>query len=68
MQFYPCCSCFQLSKKKWKDKTFAAPVNREEIEHGATALGVDLDMHIQTVLDAMKAEAQTLGLVGVASS
>jgi putative nucleotidyltransferase with HDIG domain len=55
-------------KKKWKDKTFAAPVNREEIEHGAAALGVDLDSHIQTVLDAMKAEAATLGLVGVASS
>jgi putative nucleotidyltransferase with HDIG domain len=52
-------------KKKWKDKLFAAPVNREEIEHGATALGVDLDTHIQTVLDAMKASADTLGLRGV---
>ena len=54
-------------KKKWKDKTFAAPVNREEIEHGAAGLGVDLDSHIQMVLDAMKAEAESLGLVGVAS-
>jgi putative nucleotidyltransferase with HDIG domain len=54
-------------RKKWKDKTFAAPVNREEIEHGAAGLGVDLDTHIQTVLDAMKTEAQTLGLVGVAT-
>jgi putative nucleotidyltransferase with HDIG domain len=52
-------------KKKWKDKLFAAPVNREEIEHGATALGIDLDTHIQTVLDAMKASADTLGLRGV---
>ena len=54
-------------KKKWKDKTFAAPVNREEIEHGAAGLGVELDTHIQIVLDAMKAEAQALGLVGVAT-
>ncbi len=26
-------------KKKWKDKAFAAPVNREEIEHAATPPG-----------------------------
>jgi len=51
-------------RKKWKDKLFAAPVNREEIEHAAAALGVDLDTHIQIVLDAMKADAQTLGLQG----
>lgn len=52
-------------KKKWKDKTFAAPVHREEIEHAASALGVPLDEHIQIVLDAMKANAEQLGLVGV---
>lgn len=51
-------------KKKWKDKLFAAPVNRQEIEHAAAALGVELDAHIQVVLDAMKASAETLGLVG----
>ena len=49
-------------KKKWKDKTFAAPVNRQEIEHGATELGVDLDTHIQIVLDALQANADALGL------
>jgi putative nucleotidyltransferase with HDIG domain len=49
-------------KKKWKDKAFAAPVNREEIEHGATGLGVTLDQHIQIVLDAMKGCADQLGL------
>jgi putative nucleotidyltransferase with HDIG domain len=54
-------------KKKWKDKTFAAPVNRQEIEHAADALGVSLDDHIQTVLDAMKGQAEVLGLVGQAS-
>lgn len=49
-------------KKKWKDKLFAAPVDRQEIEHAAEALGVPLDEHIQIVLDAMKAHAQSLGL------
>ncbi|MFN8529852.1 MAG: HDIG domain-containing protein [Anaerolineae bacterium] len=51
-------------RKKWKDKLFAAPVNREEIEHWATALGVPLDEHIQIVLDALKGSAEPLGLVG----
>lgn len=51
-------------RKKWKDKLFAAPVNREEIEHAAASLGVDLDTHIQTVLNAMKASADALGLRG----
>lgn len=49
-------------KKKWKDKLFAAPVNRAEIEHAAAALGVPLDEHIQIVLAAMKANAAALGL------
>ena len=51
-------------RKKWKDKLFAAPVNRTEIEHAADALGVPLDEHIQLVLDAMKANAEALGLQG----
>jgi putative nucleotidyltransferase with HDIG domain len=51
-------------KKKWKDKAFAAPVNRAEIEHRAAELGVPLDEHIQVVLGAMKADAAKLGLVG----
>jgi putative nucleotidyltransferase with HDIG domain len=49
-------------KKKWKDKGFAAPVDRDEIAHAAEELGVPLDEHIQLVLDAMKANAETLGL------
>ncbi len=51
-------------KKKWKDKLFAAPVNRAEIEHAAEALGVPLDEHITIVLNAMKADAAALGLEG----
>jgi putative nucleotidyltransferase with HDIG domain len=49
-------------QKKWKDKLFAAPVNRQEIEHAAESLGVPLNEHIQLVLDAMKANADALGL------
>jgi putative nucleotidyltransferase with HDIG domain len=49
-------------KKKWKEKEFAAAVNRQEIEHFASALGVPLDEHIGIVLDAMKANADPLGL------
>jgi putative nucleotidyltransferase with HDIG domain len=51
-------------QKKWKDKAFAAPVNRAEIEHAAQALGVPLEEHITIVLEAMRAAAEPLGLVG----
>jgi putative nucleotidyltransferase with HDIG domain len=49
-------------KKKWKQKEFAAAVNRAEIEAAAAALGVPLDEHIQVVLDALKEIASELGL------
>jgi putative nucleotidyltransferase with HDIG domain len=49
-------------RKKWKDKAFAAPVKREEIETAAVGLGVSLDEHIGVVLGAMKARAAELGL------
>lgn len=51
-------------KKKWKDKTFAAPVNRQEIEHAAETLGVPLDEHIGIVLQALIDAAEPLGLTG----
>ena len=49
-------------KKKWKSKEFAAAVSRQEIEHAAESIGVPLDEHIQVVLNAMKANAEALGL------
>lgn len=56
-------------KKKWKDKSFAAAVNREEIEHAADALDVDLwSEHVPLVLDAMKSIAGDLGLDGAEAS
>ena len=52
-------------KKKWKDRAFAAAVNREEIEHACQALGVDLwTEHVPLVLQAMKDIAPELGLDG----
>ena len=51
-------------KNKWKDRAFAAAVNREEIEHATLALGVDLNEHIQTVLGAMQGIAADLELDG----
>ena len=49
-------------KKKMKDKLFAAKVDRNQIIQGAEELGVTLEDHIQTVLDAMKGIADELGL------
>jgi len=51
-------------KKKFKDKAFARGVHREQIFAGAEQLGVELDGHIQVVIDAMKEQASALGLAG----
>jgi len=49
-------------KKKLKDKAFARAVNREDIFHGTTELGVDLDVHIKFVIEALKKVAPSLAL------
>jgi putative nucleotidyltransferase with HDIG domain len=52
-------------RKKWKDRAFAAGVKREDIEEGAISLNVDLwGFHVPLVLEAMKANAELLGLSG----
>ena len=51
-------------QKKWKDKLFAAAVNRADIEAGAAELGVDTWEHVGVVLEAMKGIAADLGLDG----
>jgi putative nucleotidyltransferase with HDIG domain len=51
-------------KGKWKDRAFAAGVNRADIEQGAQELGVDLTEHITTVIGAMRTIAPELGLDG----
>ena len=51
-------------RKKMKDKAFARGVNRDDVLRGAEELGVDLDAHIQFVIDAMRREAVAIGLEG----
>lgn len=52
-------------RKKWKDRSFAAAVNREEIARACEALGVDLwTEHVPLVLEAMQEIAPELGLDG----
>jgi putative nucleotidyltransferase with HDIG domain len=53
-------------KKKWKEKSFAAGVNREVIEKGAALLGVDLSELIGDAILAMREVAGPIGLAGEA--
>lgn len=55
-------------RKKMKDKAFAKGVNRDDVLLGAQELGVELDTHIQFVIDAMRRSADALGLAGTAAS
>jgi putative nucleotidyltransferase with HDIG domain len=55
-------------RKKMKSKAFAASVNRQDIIDGAGDLGVDLDEHIDFVLEALCGVASRLGLDGASSS
>lgn len=45
-------------KKRFKNRAFAAGVNREEVQQGAEELGLDLDQHMQNVLTALQAAAR----------
>jgi putative nucleotidyltransferase with HDIG domain len=51
-------------RKKMKDKGFARGVNRDDVIVGAQELGVDLDEHIQFVIQAMQGRAAEIGLEG----
>jgi predicted hydrolase (HD superfamily) len=51
-------------KKKYKNKNFAAGVDRNIIEEGAAMLGLSLDEVIQETINAMRTEAANLGLEG----
>ena len=51
-------------KKKWKDKSFAAGVNRQVIEKGAGMLGVELGELINDVIMGMREVAGEIGLKG----
>jgi putative nucleotidyltransferase with HDIG domain len=51
-------------KKKFKQKAFAAKVDRDEIMQGIKELGVDETEHIQRVIEALQSIASELDLVG----
>lgn len=51
-------------KKKLKQPSFAAAVNREDVRGGAEALGVDFDEHVGLLVTALEERAVALGLVG----
>ena len=49
-------------RKKLKQPSFAAKVDRDQIQRGIEDLGVDESEHIQFVIDAMAERADELGL------
>ncbi len=54
--------------KKWRSREFAKGVSREDISAGAADLGVPLEEHVQTVLQALQDAAPALGLAGGGSA
>jgi len=52
-------------KKKWKDKRFAAGVDRSIIEKGAQMLGMELTEMITDAIMGMREVAEAIGLKGV---
>jgi putative nucleotidyltransferase with HDIG domain len=48
-------------RKKMKQKSFAAAVNRDDIVRGAEELGVDLNEHIEFVAYALRERSDALG-------
>lgn len=55
-------------KKKWKDRSFAAGANREEITMAVEDFGVPLWEHVDNVIQAMQRIAPELGLEGKLSA
>jgi putative nucleotidyltransferase with HDIG domain len=49
-------------RKKMKQPSFAASVPRDQLERGAKELGVEINEHIQVVIDALAEHADELGL------
>ena len=50
--------------KKWKDKAFAAGVDRKVIEKGAAMMEVSLEELIADTIEGMKTIAESIGLKG----
>jgi predicted hydrolase (HD superfamily) len=58
----------QSVKKKWKDKRFAAGVDRAIIDRGAEMLGMERSALITETIMGMRAVADAIGLVGQAAT
>jgi predicted hydrolase (HD superfamily) len=58
----------QSVKKKWKDKRFAAGVDRAIIDRGAEMLGMERSALITETIMGMRAVADAIGLVGQAAN
>ncbi len=54
----------QSVKKKWKDKRFAAGVDRSIIDRGAEMLGMDRSALITETILGMRTVAEAIGLAG----
>jgi predicted hydrolase (HD superfamily) len=50
--------------KRWKERSFAAGVDRVVIEKGAAMLGVDVPTLTGDTIDGMRAVAAEIGLKG----
>src|SRR5215203_4644568 len=48
--------------KRMKDKAFARAVSRDDLRHGAEALGLPLDVHVANVITFLREQAAALGL------
>ncbi len=48
-------------RKKWNDHRFAANVDRSEIEHAASELGIELWQHVENVIQSMRRISRDLG-------
>jgi predicted hydrolase (HD superfamily) len=55
-------------KKKWKDKRFAAGVDRSIIEKGAQMLGMELTDLITDTIMGMREVADEIGLRGISDA
>ena len=55
-------------RKKMKDKGFARGVSRDDVLTGAQELGIELEPHIDFVINAMRTVAPALGLDGSAGN
>jgi putative nucleotidyltransferase with HDIG domain len=54
-------------RKRMKDKAFARAVRREDLVRGAEEIGLPLEEHIANVIEAMRGQAEALGLAGTAA-